>query len=145
MIYSEIVGYGDYLPKKILKNEDLKKIVDTSDEWIFTRTGIRQRHIAEKTELTSDLAIKSAENAFLSCNVKPKDIDCIVLATTTPDNTFPSTAIKVQNHFKINNIPAFDVQAVCSGFIYGIQVADSFIKSEKYKNCLLYTSPSPRD
>jgi 3-oxoacyl-[acyl-carrier-protein] synthase-3 len=137
MIYSEIVGYGDYLPKKILKNEDLKKIVDTSDEWIFTRTGIRQRHIAEKTELTSDLAIKSAENAFLSCNVKPKDIDCIVLATTTPDNTFPSTAIKVQNHFKINNIPAFDVQAVCSGFIYGIQVADSFIKSEKYKNVLV--------
>ncbi len=137
MIYSEIVGYGDYLPKKILKNEDLKKIVDTSDEWIFTRTGIRQRHIAEKTELTSDLAIKSAENAFLSCNVKPKDIDCIVLATTTPDNTFPSTAIKVQNHFKINNIPAFDLQAVCSGFIYGIQVADSFIKSEKYKNVLV--------
>ena len=137
MIYSEIVGYGDYLPKKILKNDDLKKIVDTSDEWIFTRTGIRQRHIAEKTELTSDLAIKSAENAFLSCNVKPKDIDCIVLATTTPDNTFPSTAIKVQNHFKINNIPAFDLQAVCSGFIYGIQVADSFIKSEKYKNVLV--------
>ena len=140
MIYSEIVGYGDYLPKKILKNEDLKKIVDTSDEWIFSRTGIRQRHIAEKTELTSDLAIKSAENAFLSCNVKPKDIDCIILATTTPDNTFPSTAIKVQNHFKICNIPAFDIQAVCSGFIYGIQVADSFIKSEKYKNVLVIGS-----
>ena len=137
MSFSEIIAYGHYLPETFLKNEDLKKFVDTSDEWIFSRTGIRQRHIAEKKELTSHLAIKASEDALNSFNINPQEIDCIIIATTTPDNTFPSTASKVQNHFKISNIPSFDIQAVCSGFIYCIQIADSFIKSGKYKKILL--------
>ena len=137
MSFSEIIAYGHYLPETFLKNEDLKKFVDTSDEWIFSRTGIKQRHIAEKKELTSHLAIKASEDAFNSFKIEPKEIDCIIIATTTPDNTFPSTASKVQNYFKISNIPSFDIQAVCSGFIYGIQIADAFIKSGKYKKILL--------
>ena len=112
-------------------------MVETSDEWIYTRTGIRQRHIAEKNELTSNLAINAALNAFDKSEIKPQMIDCIIIATTTPDNTFPATATKVQNFFKLNSIPSFDIQAVCSGFIYGLQIADSFIKSEKFKNILL--------
>ncbi len=137
MTFSEIIGFGHYLPEKIMDNNGLKKFVDTSDEWIFSRTGIKQRHLAKKEEFTSDLAIKAAENAFNNFKIKPKEIECIIIATTTPDNTFPSTATKVQNYFKIKNIPSFDIQAVCSGFIYGIQIADSFIKSGKYKKILL--------
>ena len=136
-IYTKISGFGHYLPKKILSNEDLKKLVDTSDEWIYSRTGIKQRHIAEDSELTSNLAINAALSAFKDSKIKPKDIDCIIVATTTPDNTFPSTATKVQNFFKLKDIPSFDIQAVCSGFIYGLQISDSFIKSEKFKNILL--------
>jgi len=136
-IYSKISGFGHFLPKKILSNEDLKKLVDTSDEWIYSRTGIKQRHIAEDSELTSNLAINAALSAFKDSKIKPKDIDCIIVATTTPDNTFPSTATKVQNFFKLKDIPSFDIQAVCSGFIYGLQISDSFIKSEKFKNILL--------
>ena len=136
-IYTKISGFGHFLPKKILSNEDLKKLVDTSDEWIYSRTGIKQRHIAEDNELTSNLAINAALSAFKDSKVKPKDIDCIIVATTTPDNTFPSTATKVQNFFKLKDIPSFDIQAVCSGFIYGLQISDSFIKSEKFKNILL--------
>ncbi len=137
MIYSEIIGCGHYLPKKIIKNNDLTKIVDTSDEWIYSRTGIKQRHIVNKSELTSDLAIKAAEDAFTQSNTDPSEIDCIIVATTTPDNTFPSTATKVQNYFSIKNIPSFDLQAVCSGFIYSLQVADSFIKSRKSKKIIV--------
>ena len=136
-IYTKISGFGHFLPKKILSNEDLKKLVDTSDEWIYSRTGIKQRHIAEDSELTSNLAINAALSAFKDSKIKPKDIDCIIVATTTPDNTFPSTATKVQNFFKLKDIPSFDIQAVCSGFIYGLQISDSFIKSEKFKNILL--------
>ena len=117
MIHSQIIGYGHYLPEKILNNVDLKKFIDTSDEWIYTRTGIKQRHIVESSQLTSDLAIKAAEDALLSAKIESSLIDCIIVATTTPDNTFPSTATKVQNFFKIGNIPSFDLQAVCSGFI----------------------------
>ena len=139
-IYTKISGFGHFLPKKILSNEDLKKLVDTSDEWIYSRTGIKQRHIAEDSELTSNLAINAALSAFKDSKIKPKDIDCIIVATTTPDNTFPSTATKVQNFFKLKDIPSFDIQAVCSGFIYGLQISDSFIKSEKFKNILLIGS-----
>tara|TARA_B100000686_G_C16587061_1_gene861253 strand:- start:37 stop:993 length:957 start_codon:yes stop_codon:yes gene_type:complete len=137
MFNSKIIGFGHYLPSKVLKNNDFTKFVDTSDEWIFSRTGIKQRHIASKDELTSDLAIKASESAIKSAKIKTKDIDCIIVATTTPDDTFPSTATKIQNHFKMNNIPAFDIQAVCSGFIYSLQVADSFIRSGKSKNILV--------
>ena len=139
-IYTKISGFGHFLPKKIVSNEDLKKLVDTSDEWIYSRTGIKQRHIAEDSELTSNLAINAALSAFKDSKIKPKDIDCIIVATTTPDNTFPSTATKVQNFFKLKDIPSFDIQAVCSGFIYGLQISDSFIKSEKFKNILLIGS-----
>lgn len=139
-IYTKISGFGHFLPKKIVSNEDLKKLVDTSDEWIYSRTGIKQRHIAEDSELTSNLAINAALSAFKDSKIKPEDIDCIIVATTTPDNTFPSTATKVQNFFKLKDIPSFDIQAVCSGFIYGLQISDSFIKSEKFKNILLIGS-----
>ena len=129
-IFTKISGFGHFLPKKTYSNDDLSKIVDTSDEWIFSRTGIKQRHIANKQELTSSLAIEAAQDAILSSNFDIKKIECVIVATTTPDNTFPSTATKVQKFFGLNDIPSFDVQAVCSGFIYGLQIADSFIKSE---------------
>ena len=136
-IFTKISGFGHFLPKKTYSNDDLSKIVDTSDEWIFSRTGIKQRHIANKQELTSSLAIEAAQDAILSSNFDIKKIECVIVATTTPDNTFPSTATKVQKFFGLNDIPSFDVQAVCSGFIYGLQIADSFIKSKKFKNVLL--------
>ena len=134
---SKILGHGYFLPEKILKNNDFLKFVETSDEWIFSRTGIKQRHIAKKNELTSDLAIKASINALKSANLNSKDIDCVILATTTPDNTFPSTATKVQTKLGMRNISAFDIQAVCSGFIYSIQIADSLIKCKKAENVLV--------
>ncbi len=137
LLYSKILGHGHFLPKKILKNNDFLKFIDTSDEWIFSRTGIKQRHIASKNELTSDLAINASKKALSSANMKSNQIDCVILATTTPDETFPSTATKVQNQLEMNNIPAFDVQAVCSGFIYALQIADSMIKCNKAKNILV--------
>ena len=103
-IYTKISGFGHFLPKKIYSNEDLKKIVDTSDEWIYSRTGIKQRHIAESDELTSNLAINAALSAFNNSKIDPKVIDCIIIATTTPDNTFPSTATKVQNFFQLKAV-----------------------------------------
>ena len=137
LINSIILGHGHFLPTKILKNDDFKKFVDTSDEWIFSRTGIKQRHVAEKNELTSDLAIEASKMAIESAGLKSKDIDCVILATTTPDDTFPSTATKVQNKLKMKNIPAFDIQAVCSGFIYSLHIADSLIKSRKANKILI--------
>ena len=134
---SRIIGIGHYLPEKILTNNDMTSIVETSDEWIFSRTGIKQRHIARTDELTSELAINASKMAIKNSDISSKDIDYIILATTTPDETFPSTATKVQAALKIGNIPAFDIQAVCSGFIYSIQLADSLIKSEKARNILI--------
>ena len=134
---SKILGHGYFLPSKVLKNEDLLEFVDTTDEWIFTRTGIKQRHIVLKDELTSDLAVMASKNALKSANLKSEDIDCIILATTTPDETFPSTATKVQTQLGMKNIPAFDVQAVCSGFIYSLEIADSLIKCNKAKKILI--------
>ena len=133
---SKILGHGYFLPSKVLKNEDLLTFVDTSDEWIFTRTGIKQRHIVLKDELTSDLAVMASKNALKSANLKSEDIDCIILATT-PDETFPSTATKVQTQLGMKNIPAFDIQAVCSGFIYSLEIADSLIKCNKAKKILI--------
>ena len=137
MIRSKIVGWGDYLPNKVLTNNELSKTIDTSDEWIFPRTGIKQRHVATKHELTSDLAINAAKEAFKNSTVSPNDIDCVIVATTTPDDTFPSTATKVQHFFKMEDTPAFDMQAVCSGFIYSLQVADTFIKCGNAENILV--------
>ena len=137
MLNSKIIGWGHYLPKKIMTNNDLSKFVDTNDEWILSRTGITQRFIAGKKELTSDLAIVASKNAIRKAGIKSNDIDYIILATTTPDQTFPSTASKVQASLKIGNTPSFDVQAVCSGFIYSLQLADSLIKSRKARNILV--------
>ena len=137
MIYSKIIGVGNYLPKKILTNDDLSNIVDTSDSWIFSRTGIKQRHIADDGEYTSDLAIMAAKDALNNAQISSKKIDYIICATTTPDRTFPATACKLQNYFNIATIPTFDIQAVCSGFIYSLHVADALIKSQKAKYILV--------
>lgn len=138
MIKSKIVGIGSYLPKKIYNNKYMELLVETSDEWILERTGIRERHIVEPNELTSDIGYKASIEAVKNSNLKIDDIDAIVLATTTPDRTFPSTATIIQNKLGIkSNCFAFDVQAVCCGFIYAIDLADSLIKSLKAKNVLV--------
>jgi 3-oxoacyl-[acyl-carrier-protein] synthase III len=129
MIHSKIAGTGSYLPNKILSNLDLEKMVDTTDEWIFARTGIRQRHIVED-ERTSDLALQAAKNAIVAAGIEPSAIDLIIVATTTPDKIFPSVASMVQAKLGIQNTcPAFDIQAVCSGFVYALTTANNFIKA----------------
>ncbi|PKO43336.1 MAG: 3-oxoacyl-ACP synthase [Betaproteobacteria bacterium HGW-Betaproteobacteria-22] len=138
MIFSKIVGTGSYLPQRILTNADLEAMVDTTDEWIYSRTGIRERHLAADGEFTSDLAVAAARNAIEAASIDLQLIDLILVATTTPDRVFPSTACLVQNQLGIkNNCPAFDVQAVCSGFVYALAVADSMIKSGSVKNALV--------
>ena len=136
-MYSRIVGTGGYLPAKVLTNRDMEKIVDTSDEWIFTRTGIRQRHIAAEDERTSDLALNACCKAIEAAGIMPQDIGLIVVATTTPDMIFPSTACILQAKLGIKNCPAFDVQAVCSGFVYGLSIADQFMRSGQYRYALV--------
>lgn len=138
MTYSRIAGTGSYLPEKILSNKDLEKLVDTTDEWIYTRTGIRERHIAASDEFTSDLATAAANKAIESAGIDVNDIDLILVATTTPDKIFPSVATMVQRKLGISNsnCPAFDIQAVCSGFVYGLSTANNFIKAGASK-CVL--------
>ncbi|MFA6041793.1 MAG: beta-ketoacyl-ACP synthase III [Methylophilus sp.] len=129
MIHSKIAGTGSYLPNKVLSNLDLEKMVDTTDEWIFARTGIRQRHIVED-ERTSDLALQAAKKAIVAAGIEPSAIDLIIVATTTPDKIFPSVASMVQAKLGIQNTcPAFDIQAVCSGFVYALTTANNFIKA----------------
>ncbi len=129
MKYSKILGTGSYLPKKVLHNSDLEKLVDTSDEWIRERTGIQQRHIAADDETTLDLAEQAARNAIDASGLTADDIDLIVIATTTPDCVFPSVATMLQARLGITNAsPAFDIQAVCAGFAYALGVADNFIR-----------------
>ena len=135
-IVSKIAGTGSYLPKKILSNTDLEKIIDTTDEWIFTRTGIRERHIAATGEFTSDLALEAAKNAIVSAGIDASAIDLIIVATTTPDKIFPSVATMLQRKLGVAGCPAFDIQAVCSGFIYALATADNFIKASAAK-CVL--------
>ncbi|RDH89553.1 MAG: 3-oxoacyl-ACP synthase [endosymbiont of Seepiophila jonesi] len=137
MIYSRIAGTGSYLPEKALTNKDLEKIVDTTDQWIVDRTGIKKRHIAADDEYTCDLAEKAARNAMEMAGVEPKDIDLIVVATTTPDQIFPSTACLLQARLGIHGPAAFDVQAVCTGFVYAVGVADKFIKTGSAKRALV--------
>ena len=134
---SEVIGCGSYLPERVVTNAELSAKLDTTDEWITTRTGIRQRHLAADGELTSDLALKAAERALENANIPASEVDMVVLATTTPDNTFPATATKVQDKLGIVNGAAFDVQAVCSGFIYGMAIADNFIKTSQCKAVVL--------
>jgi 3-oxoacyl-[acyl-carrier-protein] synthase-3 len=135
--YSRIIGTGGYLPAKVLANRDLEKMVNTTDEWIYTRTGIRQRHVAADEEKTSDLALQASRKALAASGVAPKDLDLIIVATTTPDMVFPSTACLLQAKLGVRNCPAFDVQAVCSGFIYGLTTADQFMRSGNYRNILV--------
>ncbi len=138
--YAHIVATGSYLPEKVLTNKDLEKIVDTSDEWIFQRSGIRQRHIAAENELTSDMAIIAARRALEQAGLKPSDIDGIIVATTTPDLTFPSTAVIVQAGLGAPVGLAFDVQAVCAGFIYALSTANGLICTGQAKRILVIGS-----
>lgn len=137
IIRSIVSGCGSYLPEKIITNAQLEDMVDTTDDWIIERTGIRQRHIAADNELTSDLAIKAAQKALIAANIDATDIDLIVLATSTPDQTFPSTATRVQAALGMEKGAAFDVQAVCSGFIYALATADNFIRVGQAKHALV--------
>ncbi len=137
VIRSVVAGTGAYLPEKILTNADLAKIVDTSDEWILERTGISQRHIASDGETTSDLAVKASEAALKAAGVDVGEIDLIVCATTTPDDTFPAAATHVQRRLGMTRGAAFDVQAVCSGFVYALNVADNFIRVGQAKTVLV--------
>ena len=137
---SYILGCGSYLPKKILTNNDLSKKLDTSDEWIKTRTGINQRYIADKKQLNSDLGFEAAKKAIKNSKIKTSDIDLIILATSTPDHTFPSTATKIQGKLGIKKGFAFDIQAACSGFIYAMSVADNFLLNNQASNALVIGS-----
>ena len=137
MIYSKITAVGGYLPLNILTNKDLEKSLDTSDEWIVTMTGIKERHIIGSDETTSDMAYKASLDAIQSSKINPQEIDLIIIATTTPDKIFPSTACSVQNKLGIGECPAFDIQAVCSGFIYALSIADKFIGTGSKKNILV--------
>ncbi|MGB2599568.1 MAG: beta-ketoacyl-ACP synthase III [Candidatus Omnitrophota bacterium] len=132
-----ILGVGKYLPTNVLTNADLEKMVDTTDEWIITRTGIKERRIASENEATSDMAVKAAQAALKNANLKPKDIDLIIVASITPDMFFPSTACQLQYKLGAHNVPAFDISVACSGFIYGLTVADQFIKTGMYKTALV--------
>jgi 3-oxoacyl-[acyl-carrier-protein] synthase-3 len=135
--YSRIIGTGGYLPEKVVTNQDLEKMVDTTDQWIQERTGITKRHIAGEGETTCDLAEQAARRAMSAAGVGPDDIDLIVLATTTADQIFPSTACLLQSRLDIHGCPAFDVQAVCTGFIYALGVADNFIRAGSAKCALV--------
>ncbi len=137
MIYSNITGTGGYLPEKVVTNADLEKIVDTTDEWITSRTGIKKRHLVVDGETTCDLAEKAALNAMDAAGLTKDDIDLIIVATTTPDRIFPSTACLLQDRLDIHGCAAFDVQAVCTGFVYALGIADKFIKSGTHKTALV--------
>lgn len=136
-VYSRVAGTGGYLPEKILTNSDLEKMVETSDEWIRERTGIEQRHIVTKAQTTCDLGFEAAKKAIEMAQIDPQSIDLILVATTTPDKIFPSTACLLQQRLGIKGCPAFDVQAVCSGFVYALSVADQFIKTGMSKRALV--------
>jgi 3-oxoacyl-[acyl-carrier-protein] synthase-3 len=136
MIYSKIAGTGSYLPEKILSNHDLEKMFETTDEWITTRTGIKERHIVSANQYTSDLAVEASKLAINVAGIDANKIDLIIVATTTPDKIFPSTACIVQTKLGLSLCPAFDIQAVCSGFVYALSVADNFIKTGAAK-CVL--------
>ena len=137
-IKSEIAGCGHYVPAKVLTNDDLSKMVETSDEWIFSRTGIKERNIAEDGEYTSDLAYKAGKAAIENAGIAPSDIDLLILATVTPDDTTPATSCKVAKRLGMRaGAPAFDISAACSGFVYAMTIADSLIKTGQAKNVLL--------
>lgn len=132
-----IKGVGAYAPERVLTNEDLSRMVDTSDEWIVTRTGIRERRIASDREATSDLAAEAGRRAIADAGLKPSDIDMVVTATVTPDMVFPSTSCLVQSRLGLRHVPAFDVEAACSGFLYALEMGSSLLRSGAYQNVLV--------
>jgi 3-oxoacyl-[acyl-carrier-protein] synthase-3 len=139
---SKIIGLGSYLPEKIITNDDLSQKLDTSDEWISTRTGIKERRIANKDESTSAMGFYAAQKALAAACLQASDLDLILVATSTPDFRLPSTAVIIQDLLGAHNIPALDISAACAGSIYGLSIANSFIKAGIYKNILLVTSES---
>ncbi len=140
MIWSRIVGTGGYLPAKVITNDELAKTMATSDEWIRSRTGICQRHVADDSQTCSDLAYEAAKLAIESAGMPPTDIDLIIVATSTPDYIFPSSACLLQAKLGLKGCPAFDVQAVCSGFVYALSIADKFLKSGQHRCALVVGS-----
>ncbi|WP_316232317.1 beta-ketoacyl-ACP synthase III [Bradyrhizobium sp. SZCCHNR1051] len=136
-IRSVVLGCGSYLPQRVVTNAELASRIETSDEWIVQRTGIRERHVAADGEFTSHLAINAARAALAAADVDPQSIDLIVLGTSTPDNTFPATAVAVQNELGIHHGAAFDLQAVCSGFVFALATADNFLRSRSFKRALV--------
>ena len=137
MTYARIIGTGRYLPENVMTNSDLEKIVDTTDQWIRERTGIEQRHIAVEGQTTVDLAEAASRLAIESAGISAQDIDLIIIATSTPDKIFPSSACILQARLDIHGCPAFDIQAVCTGFVYGLAIAEKFIKTGSSKNALV--------
>ncbi len=137
MIWSRIIGTGSYLPPKVVTNDDLARQMDTTDEWIRTRTGIRQRHIAEPSQTSSDLGVEASRAALAAARIAPQEIDLIVVATATPDYIFPSTACIMQAKLGIKGCAAFDIQAVCSGFVYALAIADKMIRSGQHRCALI--------
>jgi 3-oxoacyl-[acyl-carrier-protein] synthase III len=137
VVRSVVLGCGSYLPARILSNDELARSVETTDEWIVQRTGIRERHIAAPGELTSDLALHAARAALANAHLEPGAVDLIVLATSTPDQTFPATAVSVQAGLGITHGAAFDLQAVCSGFVYALSIADSLLRAGSFKRALV--------
>ena len=139
-LYSKVIGSGSYLPEKILTNHDLAKIVDTSHDWIFERTGIEQRHIASENESSVDMAYKASLKAMSMAQLSPGDIDMIIVATATPERKFPSTAVLLQDNLKIEQGFAFDINAACTGFVYALDIADKYIQSKVARNILVVGS-----
>ncbi len=137
VLRSVIRGVGAYLPKRVMTNDDISKIVDTTNDWIVERTGIKQRHIAGDDELTSDLGIAAARQALVRAGIDPVDIDLVICATATPDRTFPATAVKIQHGLGITKGAAFDVQAVCSGFVYALTTADALLRTGQFKRAVV--------
>jgi 3-oxoacyl-[acyl-carrier-protein] synthase-3 len=137
VIWSRIVGTGSYLPPKVVTNDDLAKQMDTTDEWIRTRTGIRQRHIAEPSQTSSDLGVEASRAALAAARIVPQEIDLIIVATATPDYIFPSTACIMQAKLGIKGCAAFDIQAVCSGFVYALAIADKLVRSGQHRCALI--------
>lgn len=137
MIRSVVCGFGAALPKRVMKNSDIEGVVETSDEWIIQRTGIRQRYIADETETTASLGAAAARAALDRAGLTVADIDMIILATSTPDNTFPATAVNIQNRLGMHHGAAFDMQAVCSGFVFAMTTADSYIQTGRAKRILV--------
>jgi len=137
VIWSRIIGTGSYLPPKVVTNDDLSRQMDTTDEWIRTRTGIRQRNIAEPSQASSDLGVEASRAALVAARLVPQDIDLIIVATATPDYIFPSTACIMQAKLGIKGCAAFDIQAVCSGFVYALAIADKLIRSGQHRCALI--------